>query len=214
VRRYNLINNRGLIIMKRFFVSLAALLLVTASSLSAADNPKVKMTTSKGDVVIELYPDKAPTTVQNFLRYVHDGAYDGTIFHRVIKGFMNQGGGFTPDLKKRSAKYPPIKNEAGNGLKNRRGTIAMARTGDPNSATNQFFINTADNNFLDHTGNSRRGWGYAVFGKITRGMDVMDSIANVRTGARGPFRKDVPLQTVNIISIKLVGASGSARTGG
>jgi cyclophilin family peptidyl-prolyl cis-trans isomerase len=190
--------------MKHFFASIAALLLFTTSVVLAADNPKVKMTTSKGEVIIELYPDKAPVTVENFLRYVNDGAYDGSVFHRVIKGFMNQGGGFTADLQKKPTKYPPIKIEADNGLKNQRGTIAMARTGDPNSATNQFFINTVDNDFLNHKSKSMSGWGYTVFGKITDGMEVMDSIASVKTGPRGPFRSDVPLETVEIISIKVV----------
>jgi cyclophilin family peptidyl-prolyl cis-trans isomerase len=186
-----------------FPCALAALLMFTAGALYAA-NPQVKMQTSKGDVLIELYPDQAPVTVENFLQYVNDGAYDGTIFHRVIKGFMNQGGGFTTDLQKRPAKYPPIRNEADNGLKNRRGTIAMARTSDPDSATNQFFINTVDNDFLDFKSRSAQGWGYTVFGKVVDGMDVMDSIAGVKTGPRGPFRSDVPLETVEIISVKVI----------
>ncbi|VAW74028.1 Peptidyl-prolyl cis-trans isomerase PpiB [hydrothermal vent metagenome] len=183
---------------------LAALLLTLSFQTIAADKPKVSMETTKGTIVIELYPDKAPISVENFLHYVNDGAYNGTIFHRVIKGFMNQGGGFTPDLQKKSAKYPPIKNEADNGLKNKRGTIAMARTMEPNSATNQFFFNTADNAFLDHTGRSDRGWGYTVFGKVTDGMDVVDKIATTRTGPRGPFRSDVPLETIEITSVKLI----------
>jgi cyclophilin family peptidyl-prolyl cis-trans isomerase len=190
--------------MKNLFAPLAAVLLMLTSNAVSAANPKVEMETSKGVMVIELYPDQAPVTVQNFLRYVNDGAYDGTIFHRVIKGFMNQGGGFTPDLQKRPTSYPPIKNEADNGLKNQRGTIAMARTGDPNSATNQFFINTVDNTFLDFTSKSTQGWGYTVFGKVTEGMDVVDSIASVKTGPRGPFRSDVPLDDVEIVSIKVL----------
>ena len=191
--------------MKKFSaLLLGALLTFSTGIVSAAGNPKVKMTTSKGDVIIELYADKAPVTVENFLRYVNDGAYNGTIFHRVIKGFMNQGGGFTPDLQKRPAKYPPIRNEADNGLKNKRGTIAMARTSDPNSATNQFFINTVDNDFLNFRDKSLQGWGYTVFGKVTEGMDVVDSIAAVKTGPRGPFRSDVPLETIEIKSIELL----------
>ncbi|HFD79079.1 MAG TPA: peptidyl-prolyl cis-trans isomerase [Gammaproteobacteria bacterium] len=175
----------------------------------AADNPRVRMETSKGDVIIELYPDKAPVTVKNFLRYVHDGAYDHTVFHRVIKGFMNQGGGYTADLKKKDIKtYPPIRNEADNGLRNERGTIAMARTGDPDSATNQFFINTADNSFLDHRGKTRRGWGYAVFGRVVSGMEVMDRIARVETGGQGPFRSDVPKIPVEIYRIRLIEDGG------
>jgi cyclophilin family peptidyl-prolyl cis-trans isomerase len=188
--------------MKKFLAPLvAALLMLTVNAASAA-NPRVKMETSKGAVIIELYADQAPVTVQNFLRYVNDGAYDGTIFHRVIKGFMNQGGGFTPDLQKRPTAYPPIKNEADNGLNNQRGTVAMARTSDPNSATNQFFINTADNDFLDFKSKSMQGWGYTVFGKVIQGMDVIDSIASVKTGPRGPFRSDVPLEDIEIVSIK------------
>jgi peptidyl-prolyl cis-trans isomerase B (cyclophilin B) len=199
--------------MKKFSALLLSVLLAfSAGTVSAAGNPKVKMTTSKGDVIIELYADKAPVTVENFLRYVKDGAYDGTIFHRVIKGFMNQGGGFTPDLQKRPAKYAPIRNEADNGLENTRGTIAMARTSDPNSATNQFFINTADNDFLDFRDKSLRGWGYAVFGKVTDGMEVMDRIAGVKTGPRGPFRSDVPLETVEIKSIELLPEDEDAGT--
>lgn len=198
--------------MKHLFASMAALLLAITFQTVHAENPKVSMETSKGAVVIELYADKAPVSVENFLRYVNDNAYDGTIFHRVIKGFMNQGGGFTPDLQKKPAKYPPIKNEADNGLKNKRGTIAMARTNDPNSATNQFFINTVDNAFLDHKDRSTRGWGYTVFGEVTEGMEVMDAIAATRTGPRGPFRSDVPLETIEIISIKVVATEAPAAT--
>jgi len=198
--------------MKHLFASMAALLLTITFQTVHADNPKVSMETSKGVVVIELYADKAPVSVENFLRYANDNAYDGTVFHRVIKGFMNQGGGFTPDLQKKPAKYPPIKNEADNGLKNKRGTIAMARTNDPNSATNQFFINTVDNAFLNHTDRSTRGWGYTVFGKVTEGMEVMDAIAATPTGPRGPFRSDVPLETIEIISIKVVATEAPAAT--
>lgn len=190
--------------MKHIFAPLVALLLMLNVTAASAANPKVEMETSKGVVIIELYPDQAPVTVQNFLRYVNDGGYNGTIFHRVIKGFMNQGGGFTPDLKKRTPSYPPIKNEADNGLKNQRGTLAMARTNDPNSATNQFFINTVDNGFLDFKSKSTQGWGYAVFGKVIQGMDVVDSIAGVKTGPRGPFQSDVPLENVEIVSIKVL----------
>ncbi len=190
--------------MKKFFAPLTAMLLMLNIHAVSAANPKVQMETSKGSVVIELYPDQAPVTVQNFLQYVNDGAYDGTVFHRVIKGFMNQGGGFTADMKKRPTNHPPIKNEADNGLKNQRGTIAMARTNDPNSATNQFFINTVDNSFLDFKSKSPQGWGYAVFGKVVQGMDVMDTIASVKTGPRGPFRSDVPLEDIEIVSVKVL----------
>ena len=173
------------------------LLIITALSfsfqlqLAHADNPKVKMETSKGTMIIELYPDKAPKSVANFLSYVNAGTYDGTIFHRVIKDFMNQGGGFTPDYVK-VANNAPITNEADNGLKNLKDTVAMARTGEPHSATNQFFINTADNAFLDHTGKSMRGWGYTVFGKVIEGQNISGIISRAATGPGGAFAKDVP----------------------
>lgn len=162
-----------------------------------AANPKVKMDTTKGTVIIELYPDKAPKTVANFLQYVNDGDYDNTIFHRVIKNFMNQGGGFTVDYKKKKTRAP-ITNEADNGLRNLKYTIAMARTSDPHSATNQFFINTKNNAFLDFTSKTSRGWGYAVFGKIVEGKDVMAKISRVKTGAHAPFASDVPLTPIVI----------------
>ena len=180
-------------------------LLLTINSNAFAANPKVRMETSKGTVIIEFYPDKAPKTVENFLNYVNAGKYDGTIFHRVIPGFMNQGGGYTPDYKKVDTSAP-VMNEADNGLKNTRGTIAMARTNDPNSATNQFFINTVDNAFLDHTGKNPRGWGYCVFGTVVDGMDVMDRIAKIPTGAGGPFRQDVPQEQAIIQKVSVVEA--------
>jgi cyclophilin family peptidyl-prolyl cis-trans isomerase len=164
---------------------------------------KVQMETSVGNVIIELYPDKAPETVKNFLRYVAEGKYDGTIFHRIIPGFMNQGGGFRPDFSK-VATYAPIKNEADNGLKNSRGSIAMARTGDPDSATNQFFINTVNNRSLDYRGKNFSDWGYCVFGEIKQGMDVMDKIAAMRTGSGGPFHADVPLTPAIINHLTLL----------
>ena len=160
----------------------------------------VKMETSMGAVTLELYPDRAPETVKNFLYYTNAGSYDDTIFHRVIKGFMNQGGGYTTNYEKTDTQKP-ISNEAFNGLKNLTGTIAMARTSAPHSATNQFFINTADNNMLDHTGKNMRGWGYAVFGKISSGMEVMESIANVQTGADGPFAQDTPVKQIIILKM-------------
>ena len=167
-------------------IALAASLLLGITGQAFAGNPVVTMKTSLGSVEIELYEDKAPNTVKNFLQYVDDDAYDGTIFHRVIKGFMNQGGGYTADGKKVETRAP-IRNEADNGLKNDRGTIAMARTPDPHSATNQFFINTVDNASLNFRDPSRRNWGYAVFGAVTSGMDVMDQIAAVKTaGANKP----------------------------
>jgi peptidyl-prolyl cis-trans isomerase B (cyclophilin B) len=190
---------------KLISTSLLALLLTISTSVFAA-NPKVRMETTKGVVIIELYPDKAPKTVENFLRYVDAGKYDGTIFHRVIKGFMNQGGGFTPDYKKADT-FAPIMNEADNGLKNTRGTIAMARTSDPNSATNQFFINTVDNTFLNHSSKTPRGWGYCVFGTVVDGMDVMDRIAKAPTGPGGQFPKDVPQEQIIIQKVSLVEAA-------
>ncbi|HWP93721.1 MAG TPA: peptidylprolyl isomerase [Thermodesulfobacteriota bacterium] len=157
------------------------------------------MTTSLGDIKIELYPDKAPITVENFLSYAKDGFYNGTIFHRVIPGFMIQGGGFTPNMEQKPTKSP-IKNEADNGLKNEPGTIAMARTSVVDSATSQFFINQVDNQFLNH---GSRDFGYAVFGKVVEGMDVVNKIAQVKTGRVGPFQ-DVPLEPVVIESVKIV----------
>jgi cyclophilin family peptidyl-prolyl cis-trans isomerase len=189
--------------MKKLITACAIALLLAANSDVFASNPRVRMETTKGVVVIELHPDKAPKTVENFLRYVNEGKYDGTIFHRVIKRFMNQGGGFTPDFKKVET-YAPIKNEADNGLKNKRGTIAMARTGDPHSATNQFFVNTVDNAFLDHTSKSPSGWGYCVFATVVDGMDVMDRIAKVPTGASGPFQQDVPQEEILIQKVSVI----------
>lgn len=176
---------------KNLLLSIAALALTFQIQLAHADNPKVKMETSKGTMIIELYPDKAPKSVANFLSYVNAGTYDGTIFHRVIKDFMNQGGGFTSDYEKAKTK-DPIQNEADNGLKNLEFTVAMARTGEPHSATNQFFINTADNAFLDHSGKSTRGWGYTVFGKVIEGQNVSGIISRAATDAGGPFAQDVP----------------------
>ena len=187
--------------MTNYFKTLLPTALFTASSFASAGNPVVSMQTSMGDVEIELYADKAPKSVENFLSYVRDGSYDGTIFHRVMKGFMNQGGGFGEDMKKRKTRAP-ITNEADNGLKNRRGTIAMARTGQPHSATNQFFINTVDNGFLDHTGKNMRGWGYAVFGKVSKGMDVMDKIANTRTRS-GKLGQNMPVETIVIEKVTI-----------
>ena len=182
---------------------LSATFLLALTSIAWAGNPEVKMDTSAGPVIIELYPDKAPVTVKNFLRYVADGKYNGTIFHRIIPGFMNQGGGFTQDYTK-VATYPPIQNEADNGLKNVRGSIAMARTGDPNSATNQFFINTVNNYGLDFHAKTISGWGYCVFGQVKQGMDVMDKIAAMKTGPGGPFASDVPATPVIIKQVSLI----------
>lgn len=184
--------------MRRSLATAAALLILLGTARAAfAENPKVKIETNKGPITVELYRDKAPLSVDNFLTYVDEGFYDGTIFHRVIKGFMVQGGGFGQDMKKKPT-HAPVKNEADNGLKNERGTLAMARTNDPDSATAQFFINHKDNEFLNHTSKDRRGWGYAVFGKVTEGMDAVDAIAATPTGPGGPFPKDVPQTPVVI----------------
>lgn len=164
-------------------------------------NPKVLIKTSKGDITLELFADKAPITVNNFLSYVDEKFYNGTIFHRVIKDFMIQGGGFTPEFLEKATK-PPIKNEAANGLKNLRGTIAMARTPEIDSATCQFFINHVDNLNLDHKDNTEH-FGYAVFGKVVSGMDVVDAIASVLTMTKG-INRDVPRETITIISISRI----------
>jgi peptidyl-prolyl cis-trans isomerase B (cyclophilin B) len=163
--------------------------------------PSVVVETNLGSFEIELDEAKAPKTVANFLKYVDDKHYDGTIFHRVIPAFMAQGGGYDASLEKRNVRAP-LENEADNGLKNLRGTVAMARTSDPHSATAQFFVNVKDNAFLDHTGKNSTGWGYAVFGKVTSGMDVIDKMVGVKTGARGPFAKDAPLENIVITSVR------------
>lgn len=162
----------------------------------------VMMTTTVGPITIELDADSAPKTVENFLSYVAGGFYDGTIFHRVIDNFMIQGGGFTADMEQKSTQAP-IENEANNGLKNQRGTIAMARTQDPHSATAQFFINVQDNDFLNHTGENMQGWGYAVFGKVTDGEDVLDKIRGVQTGSQAGHQ-DVPVEPIIIESAAII----------
>jgi len=164
---------------------------------------QVLMTTTVGPITLELDTDNAPKTVDNFLSYVADGFYDGTIFHRVIDNFMIQGGGFTADMEQKDTKAP-VENEANNGLRNNRGTIAMARTQDPHSATAQFFINVQDNDFLNHTGENIQGWGYAVFGKVTDGEDVLDKIRCVQTGGQGGHQ-DVPIEPIIIESVTLIG---------
>ncbi len=162
----------------------------------------VKLETSKGDILIALDAEKAPETTANFIQYVREGHYDGTIFHRVIDGFMIQGGGYDRDMNQKETR-PPIRNEAQNGLKNDAYTIAMARTSDPHSATAQFFINVKDNDFLNFTSPTPQGWGYAVFGKVTEGRDVVDAIKSVRTGTRG-FHRDVPVEPVVILKASIV----------
>lgn len=173
---------------------------MVAFSASADEHPRVELDTSKGKIILELYADKAPQTVTNFLTYADAGFYDGTIFHRVIPGFMIQGGGFTAEMQSKATR-PAIQSEADNGLQNARGTIAMARTPDPHSATAQFFINTVDNEFLNHKSKTQQGWGYAVFGRVVDGMAVVDAISGVKTGTRGMYR-DVPAESVVIVGVK------------
>ena len=168
-----------------------------------AADPQVDLKTSAGTIRLELHPAKAPKTVENFLRYVRDGHYSGTIFHRVIDGFMIQGGGFDGSYKQKATR-DPIQNEAKNGLKNDLGTIAMARTSAPHSASAQFFINVKSNDFLN-AASAQDGWGYAVFGKVVSGMDVVTKIAKLPTGPGGPFRSDVPREAVVIQSATVVG---------
>lgn len=183
----------------RFVVAalLAPLLIAAAASSMAQDKvPRVRLETTMGNIVLELDPARAPVTVENFLTYVNAGFYDGTIFHRVIGNFMIQAGGYTDDFSRKQTR-PPIKNEADNGLKNVRGSVSMARTRDPHSASAQFFINVVDNPSLDHTAPDARGWGYAVFGHVAEGMDVVDKIRNQATGVHAGFR-DVPKKTIMI----------------
>ncbi len=183
--------------MKSPIVLFASLLVLFASMTAAAEPQRVLMQTSLGDITLELDADKAPKTVANFLAYVDDGFYDGTIFHRVIGDFMIQGGGLQPDMEKKATRAP-VENEAKNGLKNLRGSIAMARMPDPDSATSQFFINVVDNDYLNH---SPTGYGYAVFGHVTAGMDTVNAIANSPTGSLGQF-DDLPVEPILITSAK------------
>ncbi|RJX31674.1 MAG: peptidyl-prolyl cis-trans isomerase [Desulfarculus sp.] len=171
-------------------------LMAGAPARGARSHPVVKLQTSMGDITLELDAQKAPKSAANFLAYVKKGFYDGTIFHRIIDGFMIQGGGLTADMKTKPTDNP-ITNEADNGLKNDKYTVAMARTMDPHSATAQFFINVADNDFLNHSGKNPQGWGYAVFGKVTAGQDVVDKIKGVGTTSKGMYQ-DVPAQPVMV----------------
>lgn len=190
--------------MRKRFPLLISAILGLVSSMALA-GPQVRLDTNLGAITLELAEDQAPKTVANFLDYVRAGFYDGTIFHRVIDGFMIQGGGFTVDFQQKATR-PPIRNEADNGLKNQRGTLAMARTGDPHSATAQFFINIQDNPALDHRAPTPPGWGYTVFGKVIDGMNVVDQIRQVPTGAGGPGKRfaDVPVTPVIIESVTLL----------
>ncbi len=193
--------------MIRFFMVL--LLGAAMAAPSAAANPRVRFETSKGAFVVELDQAKAPITVGNFLEYVRSGYYDGTIFHRIIPGFMVQGGGFTADMQQKAGREP-IVNESANGLANKRGTIAMARTSDPNSASSQFFVNLVDNGFLDKASASD-GVGYCVFGKVVDGIGVIDAIAKVQTGKVGPY-EGVPLQPVVIKKASVVAEKAPAKS--
>jgi len=190
--------------MHRLYLLACALLFSIAAH---AANPQLEVKTSQGTLTIELYQDKAPKTVENFLQYAKDGFFNGTIFHRVIPGFMIQGGGFTPDMKQKETRAQ-IQNEAKNGLKNETATLAMARTNDPHSASAQFFINLKDNSFLDYPG--RDGWGYAVFGKVVQGFDVVQKIATVQTTNAGPHQ-NVPATPIVIESVKLLPAPAPAK---
>jgi len=181
-------------ILLPFFTVFSLACSASAAAQNQGDKIMVEMTTSKGVIQLELDAENAPITVANFLEYVKSGHYDGTIFHRVIPGFVIQGGGLESGMKEK-ATQAPIENEADNGLKNLTGTICMARTNDPHSATSQFFINLKDNSFLDHTEKTASGWGYAVFGRVTSGMDVVEAIAAVQTGNAG-YHSDVPLEDV------------------
>ena len=191
--------------MKKLFAAFAIFLFTAglpAAAKEPADNPRVRVTTSLGVIEFELDARRAPGTVRNFMNYVERGYYNVTIFHRVIPGFMIQGGGFAPGMREKTTGVP-VKNEADNGLKNLAGTIAMARTSDPQSAAAQFFINTADNPSLDHRDKTDRGWGYAVFGKVTKGMDVVKKIESVSTHSVGPFQ-NVPVKDVVIQKIERI----------
>jgi cyclophilin family peptidyl-prolyl cis-trans isomerase len=189
---------------------LFAALALSASLAAGAAGPQVEMQTSLGVIVIELDAEKAPATVENFVQYVKDRHYDGTIFHRVIPGFMVQGGGFDADFRQKPVRKP-VKNEAANGLKNDVGTIAMARTGDPHSATAQFFINVADNASLNFRFPTPEGYGYTVFGKVTKGMDVVQRIVKVPTGPGPAPHRDVPVKPAVIESAKLIDAKPAAK---
>ena len=184
--------------------------MVSAQEQGAVSNPRVMLDTSMGPVTLELYPDKAPASVENFLHYVDTGFFNGLLFHRVIPNFMIQGGGFEPGMKPRTNERAPVQNEADNGLSNARGTVAMARTGEPHSASSQFFINLLDNKQLDHSSKSSgRTWGYAVFGRVVAGMDVVDAIAKVATGSVSLFQ-DVPADDVLINTATRVGDAAPA----
>ena len=191
----------------RIIATALALLIALLPAPALAQSPQVELKTSQGVVTLELYPDRAPKTVENFLQYVREGFYNGTVFHRVIPNFMIQGGGFTPDMAQKPTRGPII-NEAANGLRNNTGWVAMARTSDPHSASAQFFINVKDNDFLNHPGQS--GWGYAVFGRVVGGMDIVNRIAAVPTANRGPHA-NVPVTPVVIESARVLPAKPAVK---
>ncbi len=199
--------NSATLMRKRNLLLIATLLGWTSGTVLAGT--PVRLDTSLGPITLELADDKAPKTVENFLAYAREGFYNGTIFHRVIDGFMIQGGGFTTDFQQKPTRAP-IKNEADNGLKNQRGTIAMARTSDPQSATAQFFINVKDNPALDYTSATPQGWGYAVFGQVIGGMETVDKIRQTPTGTGGPGFRDVPKTPVIIQSVTVLPAAAPA----
>jgi len=184
----------------------------SAENIEYGDHPLVNIETSEGKIILELDAARAPGSVENFLDYVTEGFYDGTIFHRVIDGFMIQGGGFTSDFKRKETR-DPISNEANNGMKNRRYSIAMARTNSPHSATAQFFINTVDNESLNYTSSTPRGWGYAVFGHVVDGFDVVNSISSTVTGPGGPFSRDTPQEPIVITKVQLLVETDPTTTG-
>lgn len=191
------------------YLALFLLFALQSWSVQAADatsaNPKVVLETSQGPITIELFAAEAPLASANFLEYVKSGFYDGTIFHRIVPGFVIQGGGFTAGMAQKGTR-PPIKNEANNGMTNQRGTLAMARRQDPDSASSQFFVNLTDNDFLNHQAETATGWGYAVFGRVVAGMDIVDAIARSPTGVVGGM-PDVPLTPVTVNSAHVAGAS-------
>ena len=191
------------------FSTVLATLAVVLSFSAQAQNPQVEMRTSMGVITLELQPENAPETVKNFLQYVKDGFYNGTIFHRVIADFMIQGGGFTPDMAQKKTR-DPVRHEGGNGLTNQVGTIAMARTAEPNSGTSQFFINVVDNQMLNFRGPGAQEVGYTVFGRVISGLEVVNKIRNVQTTAKGPHQ-NVPVQTVTLERVTLVEAKPAAK---
>jgi cyclophilin family peptidyl-prolyl cis-trans isomerase len=197
------------LLMKKLLMSAELVLMLNSPMILAGT--EVNIDTNFGQILLELEDERAPKTVENFLRYVREGFYEGTLFHRVVTNFVIQGGGFTPDFTQKET-LPPIPNEANNGFKNVRGSVAMARTGDPHSATSQFFINLKDNSFLDHQAPTVQGWGYTVFGKVIKGMEVVDKIGQLPTGSGGPFTRDVPQTPVVINKMSIISTQAKPNT--